>query len=355
MRQFVVSEARVSRVAKHAREIVEEAGGIVAKHSSRRTEFDHLDYGDEAWRRAGYVGTYQRFKEKPVQVRVRVWAQWPRRLLTGSVYLGFALALVFFLASLIEITFPPNVWIFTALPILAVIATAFLMYTSSREDSQRAEHRIETELVERIREDEEIPGEIYEVDEWEDYRETLVDEARQGARAPAGDSRIPGAVSGLGDSLPSLGSSETDADEQPVEADAGEDEDAMASAEEAEGEEAPEPEAARADGEASDEHEEETTDSDSQGTLAALTSKLGLGGEDEPEDPEAADEEAEPDDVDAEELEASEDTEEASGSGALAGLKAKLGLGDEEDVQTETETVDETEPEPAEGSEAAST
>lgn len=168
----------------------------MANHTAHRTEFDHLDFGDQAWRRAGYVGSYQRFKEKPVQVRIRVWAQWPRRLLVGSIYIGFAVALVFFLLSILGMAIPANVWIFTALPILAAIAISFLMYTSSVPESQAAEERLEARLSERIGADEEIPGVIYDVDAWEDHRERLIDEAREKAkqRAPYGGSRVKKAL-----------------------------------------------------------------------------------------------------------------------------------------------------------------
>jgi hypothetical protein len=282
VRQFVVSEAPVSRVAQHVRDTVEDGGGIVAHHTSRKTEFDHLDVSDQSWRRAGYVGTYQRFREKPVQVRVRVWAQWPRRLLSGSVYLGFAVALVFFLASLVEIAIPPNAWIFTSLPILALIAIAFLMYTSSMADSETVERRIENRLVERLNDDPEIGGEIYDLDEWEAYRDTIVEEAREDARqrAPHGGSRVRRALADVGAWVPSFGS----ADDPPAET-----------------------EAARAD---------DPDEEDEGGGLASLKASLGLGSAEDGDD-------AEPD----EDEEADEDEE---GPGLLASVKDTLGLGSED-------------------------
>lgn len=197
VRQFVVSRAPAPRVARHVREAVEDVGGIVAHHTSRKTEFDHLDHGEGTWRRAGYVGTYQRFKEKPVQVRVRVWAQWPRRLLIGSVYLGFAEAVVLFALSVLGAAIPPNLWIGLAVPTLAAIAISLLLYTSSIPDSEDAEERIEAEVAERVAEDEEIPGRIFDVDAWDDYRTRQIEEAREAARerAPHGGSRVRRAVS----------------------------------------------------------------------------------------------------------------------------------------------------------------
>lgn len=307
MRQFIVSQAPVSRVAQHVRDAVEDGGGIVAHHTSRTTEFDHLDFGEQTWRRAGYVGTYQRFKEKPVEVRIRVWAQWPRRLLAGSIYLGFFVAFLFFLASLIEITFPPNVWIFTALPILAVIATAFLMYTSSISDSEVAEQRIASDLVERLTEDEQVPGQVYDLEDWEDYRETIIEEAREDARraTPHGGSRIRRVMADLGGSVPSIGS---DVDEEP--------ETAPAEAEESEprSEADEEPVEAGAD------------EADEPGPLQGLKTTLGLGSED------------------AESDEATKTTEETSEQdGALAGLKTKLGLGSDDEATDDEETdVEET-------------
>jgi hypothetical protein len=266
VRQFVVSEAPVSRVTQHVREVVEEAGGIVAHHTSRKTEFDHLDYGSQAWRRAGYVGTYQRFQERPVQVRVRVWAQWPRRLLAGSIYLGFVVAILFFAVSILGLAIPPNVWIFTAAPLLALIAGSLLMYTSSMSDSEGAEQRIEAELVERLREDEEVPGEIYDVEDWETFRETVVEEAREDARDRVDQpSRIRQAAGGLASAI---GSEET-GDDEPAQASAAGEEPAEA-----------------------DREDEEGAD---EGRFGGVVAKLGLGGDE--------DDEAEADDGDDEDTE----------------------------------------------------
>jgi hypothetical protein len=58
VREFVVSEAPLERVAALARATVEEAGGVVAQHTETATEFDELvvEEGDRA--RLGYIGTH---------------------------------------------------------------------------------------------------------------------------------------------------------------------------------------------------------------------------------------------------------------------------------------------------------
>jgi hypothetical protein len=317
VRQFVVSEAPAARVARHVRDTVEDAGGIVAHHTATKTEFDHLDHGDQAWRRAGYVGTYQRFKEKPVQVRIRVWAQWPRRLLAGSIYVGFVVALLFFAASLVEAAIPPNVWIFSALPILAVIATAFLMYTSSMADSESAERRIESELVERLNEDEAIAGEVYDLDDWEAYRDTVIDEAREEARqrAPHGGSRVRRAIADVG--LPTLGS-----DEEPAAATQDDADDSGFAAKLGFGGDADE------EDEAEEPAAEPAHESDDEGALAGLKAKLGFGEDDEDE-------------------EAEDDAETEDEGSFLTDVETKLGLADGDDdaeAPVESELDEETEP-----------
>lgn len=307
----------MSRVAQHVREVVEEAGGIVAHHTSRKTEFDHVDYGDQAWRRAGYVGTYQRYQEKPVQVRIRVWAQWPRRLLVGSIYVGFAVALLFFALSILEAAIPPNVWIFTAIPILAAIAASLLMYTSSMADSEGAEEEIEALLVERLAEDEEIAGQIYDVEDWEAYRETVIAEAKDEARerTPYGGSRLRRAAA---QAKGSLGLADEDGGSQEP--------DEAASDPEAEPPEAEPQQAGPPEGEPADDEE--------PGFLGGVKAKLG--GDDEPAPDEG------PDEADDEE-----------GPGWLARTKATLGLGGEDPAEgddgSDAPDADEaeTDPEPA--------
>lgn len=185
MREFVVSEAPLERVAAHARTCAEEVGGVVAQHTERTTEFDHLRTEEGDWSRSGYIGTYQRYGEQPVRLRIRVWAEWPRKFFLWSILLGLVEAVLFFTLSLVQLPPPPNVWIFTAILTFALIGISFLLYATSWADSADLEDEIARKLTARARDDEEIPGDVYTLSEWEEHRETLVEEKVEAAKREA--------------------------------------------------------------------------------------------------------------------------------------------------------------------------
>lgn len=196
MREFVVSEAPLGRVAALARATVEDIGGVVAHHTDRITEFDHLQTDEDDWSRSGYVGTFQRYREDPVRIRIRTWASWPRRLFLWTVWLGLVEAVIFFTLSFVQIPPSPNVWIFTAIPTFTLLAVFLLLYATSWADSADLEDHIARKLTSRIVDDEQIPGDLYTIGEWEEHRQDLIEAAVEDAerKAPERPSRAERAL-----------------------------------------------------------------------------------------------------------------------------------------------------------------
>lgn len=222
VREFVVSEAPLDRVAALARATVEELGGVVAHHSERTTEFDHLRDDEGDWSRSGYIGTYQRYKEEPVRLRIRVWASWPRKLFYWTVWLGLIEAVVFFSMSLVQAPPSPNVWILTAILTFALLGATFLMYSTSWADSADLEDRLARRLTNELLDDEAIEGDIYTLGEWEEHRAEVIDQAVETAKRQAPErpskakqlARSIGSTGGASELVQRFRSSEDDEDEE---------------------------------------------------------------------------------------------------------------------------------------------
>lgn len=227
MREFVVSDAPLERVAALARATVEEAGGVVAQHTATTTEFDELVVEEGDWAREGYVGTYQNYGEDPVRLRVRVWASTPRSLFHWTAFLGLVQAVVFFSMSLAGLPPSANVWILTALVTFAALAVATIMYASSWAESADLEDELARRLTSRIGEDDRIPGEVYTLGEWEEHREAVIERAVEEAenQAPERPSRTERALAavGAGGLTERVGADEDEPDEEPGEADEADD------------------------------------------------------------------------------------------------------------------------------------
>lgn len=229
MREFVVSEAPLGRVATLARATIEEAGGVVAQHTETNTEFDHLQHDQDDWSRSGYIGTYKRYREDPVQLRIRVWASWPRRLFHGAVWLGLVEAVVFFAMSLAGVPPAPNVWILSAILTFAFLGLALLLYATSWADSADLEDKLARKLTARVRDDEQIEGDIYTVGEWEEHRQEVIEQAvakaeREAPERPSRARKLASSVaqSSKGTAGQLLQRVRSDDEEEPEEDDASE-------------------------------------------------------------------------------------------------------------------------------------
>jgi hypothetical protein len=77
-----LAEANPSAISHAVRDVLERHGALVTEHVSSRVRFHALADGSKwSWDRAGYVGIYQRFGEKEVEVRLDLKARWPHRIL----------------------------------------------------------------------------------------------------------------------------------------------------------------------------------------------------------------------------------------------------------------------------------
>ncbi len=183
MRELIVSEAPLPRVAGHVKAVAEDQGGVVSSHTHHATEFDNLRARDDNWSRSGYIGTYQPFKQDQVRIRIRVWASWPKRLFRFFLYLGFAEAVLFFLMSLFQVPPPPNVWIVTAILTFLAIGISLLTYSTSWATSSEVEDTLARHIGSEIRADEILDGDVYTLGAWEEHRQDLIDETVQDAKA----------------------------------------------------------------------------------------------------------------------------------------------------------------------------
>lgn len=314
-----MSEAPLERVAAIARATVEEVGGVVAQNTETTTEFDSLVPQEGDWAREGYVGTYQNYGEDPVRLRIRVWAGWPRALFLWTVFLGLAQAVVFLSLSLIGLSPSANVWIFSAIATFALLAIATVMYASSWAADADLEDEIARELTSRISEDEEIPGPVYTLGEWEEHRAEVLDRAVAEAdeKAPDRPSRTRKVLQTVGVGGGTTTDQAADEEPEPGEADEREPDE--------------EPGAAQPDETEADEPDDEADD---EGVLDKLA--FWRGG-DEDEAAEAAD--AEPDeepgaadpDEDADAPDEEPDADEADDEGVLDKLAFWRGGEDDAD------------------------
>lgn len=177
MRELIISEAPAARIATVVKEVVEDAGGVVALHNQKVTRFDHLGTREDNWSRSGYLGTYQPFQGRDVRVRVRVWASWPRRLLRFFVFLGLAEALLFFALAVVGAPPSANTWIWTAIVTIVGIGVALLTYATSWSASTEVEEALARRIGATAREDPEVEGDVYTVGAWRAHRKELIEEA----------------------------------------------------------------------------------------------------------------------------------------------------------------------------------
>ncbi len=330
MRELIVSEAPLPRVAGHVKAVAEDQGGVVSSHTHRATEFDHLKAKDDNWSRSGYIGTYQPFKQDQIRIRIRVWASWPRRWFRFFVFLGFAEAILFFLMSLAQIPPSPNVWIVTAILTFLAIGISLLTYSTSWATSSEVEDALARHIGSEIRADETLDTAVYTLGAWEEHRQDLIDEAVEEAKAKqTQEQEAEGTVSsggllakvkrrtGLGDDDDEEDGSAEDADE----------------ADEAPGEE----------DQADEEPAQAGTDEDDEGSpgfFGRLKRKVTGGDEDgAEEEPAQTEEDEEVDEADdqADDADPSEEDEESSGGflSKLPFVGGKEGTDETEDAADE--------------------
>lgn len=82
MKAAFLDEAEPSAVSHAVRDVLERHGALVTEHVTSRVRFHSLSGGSGwSWTRAGYVGIYQPYGEKEVEVRLALRARWPHRIL----------------------------------------------------------------------------------------------------------------------------------------------------------------------------------------------------------------------------------------------------------------------------------
>lgn len=91
MRTAFLEDADAAGVSHAVRRVLEARGALVREHGSTRVRFvSQAADGRWSWTREGYVGTYQRYGERDVEVRLLLRARFPHRVfwVTAAVVLA---------------------------------------------------------------------------------------------------------------------------------------------------------------------------------------------------------------------------------------------------------------------------
>lgn len=96
MRSAFLEDADPSAVSHAVRAELERRGALVTEHVSTRVRFRSRPEERWSWTRSGYVGLYQPYGERDVEVRLILRARWPHRIFwgTAAVVLGLCLLTV---------------------------------------------------------------------------------------------------------------------------------------------------------------------------------------------------------------------------------------------------------------------
>lgn len=142
-RLIYVEEAEQARISEGVAKVVREMGGVVDTHTPSVVEFEHLNPGGRySFSKAGYVGIYQRFGERGLELVLQVFAVSPYRLFWTTVVLELLVVGLIFGAG------PPiAVWFLASLVLWAALVAAALIYLGTWYSSRQ----LEAEMLDRVR------------------------------------------------------------------------------------------------------------------------------------------------------------------------------------------------------------
>lgn len=146
MRSAYLDDADPDAVSHAVRRVLEARGALVREHRHSRIRFAGLGDTGWSWERSGYVGLFQRLGEREMEVRLRLRAAWPYRLL-------WATALVNVLAALTTIVMHPDgtTWVLVAILGGFALLASGLVHVGTlrhvREEERSLMEGIETELA----------------------------------------------------------------------------------------------------------------------------------------------------------------------------------------------------------------
>lgn len=127
MRSAFLEDADPAAVSQAVRRVLDERGALVREHTSTRIRFTaQAPDGAWSWTRSGYVGVFQRYAERDVEVRLLLRARWPHRIFWGTAAVVLAACLVTVLANL-----PGTMWFLTSMLGGLALLVATLLYMNT--------------------------------------------------------------------------------------------------------------------------------------------------------------------------------------------------------------------------------
>lgn len=142
MQAAYLDEADPGAISHAVRDVLERHGALVTEHVSSRVRFHAMQDGSRwSWDRAGYVGIYQRYGEKEVEVRLDVKARWPHRILWTIATIN---AVVWISAAILN---PPGTtWFLLAFACGMALVVAGLVHLNTLRGVRDLERRLMDEF-----------------------------------------------------------------------------------------------------------------------------------------------------------------------------------------------------------------
>lgn len=145
VRSAFLDEAQPEQLSRAVRDVLERRGALVVEHRHSRVRFTSQAGRSLSWLRSGYVGIYQHAGEQEAEVRLRLRARWPWRIL-------WIVALANVLVTAVAFVVNPNgtTWSLLAIVTGFALLAAGLVYVATlkgvREDERRLMEEFEAEF-----------------------------------------------------------------------------------------------------------------------------------------------------------------------------------------------------------------
>lgn len=137
MRAAFLEDADPAAVAHAIRGELDRRGALVSEHVSTRVRFQSRPADRWSWTRAGYVGLYQAYGEKDVEVRLLLRARWPHRIFWGT-----AVAVLVLCLLTILIDPPGTTWFLVAFAGGFALLVSTLLYMNTWRGVREEERAI---------------------------------------------------------------------------------------------------------------------------------------------------------------------------------------------------------------------
>ncbi len=136
-----------SGVAQLVADVLKARGALVTEHTHSHVRFGGLRPEGFSFAKSGYVGVYHHVGEREVELRLRVEATVPSRLLWVTVVFDLVAALLLF-----AVDPPSSTWVTTGAFLYALLLAALLLYLGTWRSTWHAEAETFDAILQRLRE-----------------------------------------------------------------------------------------------------------------------------------------------------------------------------------------------------------